>query len=200
MSTKYILAGGYMHKAADGGKAFVEELVRGFEGPVKILECAFARERSEWQAAYEKDIALFTRNAPVREFAFQLADETTLLEQIRWADVVYLRGGSHEDRLIAVLTATPGWTEALEGKTLVGASAGADVMAVSSYNLDELALHDGLGVVPVKCIPHFGSDYNAPNIDWGAAVALLDAYGPPLPIAKVPEGGFQVFHSTGVRC
>lgn len=50
--TKYILVGGYPHKATDGGKALCEELVRGFGESVRILDCLFARPREIWEESY----------------------------------------------------------------------------------------------------------------------------------------------------
>jgi hypothetical protein len=51
--TKYILAGGNIHKDSDGGQAFFEELVRGFgdKRPIKILNCLFALDE-----ALEKEV------------------------------------------------------------------------------------------------------------------------------------------------
>ena len=59
--TKYILVGGYIHKAQDGGKAFCEELVKGFNEnrPIKILDCMFARPRESWEEKINQDIDFF---------------------------------------------------------------------------------------------------------------------------------------------
>lgn len=35
---------------------------------------------------------------------------------------------------------------------------------------------DGLGVLPVKAIVHYSSDYNAPHVNWEKAEQELKAY------------------------
>ena len=72
--TKYILVGGYPHKAHDGGKAFVEELVRGFGEPVKILDCLFARPRESWVVADAQNLEFFKEQLPSVKFDAQIAD------------------------------------------------------------------------------------------------------------------------------
>jgi len=55
--TKYILAGGYIHKADDGGRSFCEELVKNFDFNKKviILDCMFARPKDMWDKKLEED-------------------------------------------------------------------------------------------------------------------------------------------------
>lgn len=55
--TKYILVGGYIHKAVDGGKAFFEELIKDFRKnePVRILNCLFARSRESWESKIKEN-------------------------------------------------------------------------------------------------------------------------------------------------
>lgn len=57
--TKYILVGGYPRKAEDGGKALAEEMMKGFEDPVKFLICYFARPRIQWEVNMGEDRLFF---------------------------------------------------------------------------------------------------------------------------------------------
>ena len=59
---KFILVGGYPHKAIDGGRALCEELVEGFSEPIKLLDCFFARPQEDWEKAFQQDKEFFTRN------------------------------------------------------------------------------------------------------------------------------------------
>src|SRR3989344_2911688 len=129
--TKFILVGGYPRKAPDGGKAFSEELVKGFNEPVKILQCLFARPRDNWETAYAEDVEFFQKHLPDRKLDFQLSQPDTFIEQIKWADTIYIRGGEMEP-LYNRLSQSPGWEKNLEGRTIAGSSAGA--MALAKYN------------------------------------------------------------------
>lgn len=191
MSTKFILVGGYPHKAQDGGKAFAEELVKGCAEPVKFLDCLFARPRETWEKGHAQDKELFGNNLPSKKLDMIPADPAKFIEQLRWADVIYIRGGSN-DALREALNKQQGWVEALEGKTLAGSSAGANMLSKYYWSPDSLKCGDGLGVLPVKVIVHYGSDYNAPNVDWDKAEVELKVYREDLPILKLAEGQFEV--------
>ncbi|MBI4121784.1 MAG: Type 1 glutamine amidotransferase-like domain-containing protein [Parcubacteria group bacterium] len=192
MPTKYILVGGYPHKAPDGGKGFAEELVKGFDEPVKILDCLFARPRENWEKAFAQDQEFFAKQLPGKQLEFAMALPEQFREQVRLANVIYIRGGVSEALFLQLQKPSEGWQHELSGKTLAGSSAGADVISKYYYGLDDLQIAEGLGLLPVKVIPHYGSDYNAPHIDWTKAEAELAAYKEPLPLIKLAEGQFEV--------
>ncbi len=190
--TKYILVGGYVRKAPDGGKAFCEELVRGFSEPVKILDCMFARLQSVWGKTFAEDKEFFANNLLGINIELQLAGLDTFDKQVAWADVIYLRGGSSEE-LVKSLRQHSNWVQYLDGKTVAGTSAGADALSAYYFGLDSLETRDGIGLVPVKTIPHFKSDYHGWEFDWDKAEAQLKAYKEDLPLVTLQEGEFRVF-------
>ena len=190
-STKYILVGGYPHKASDCGKGFSEELISGFKETVKILDCLFARPEESWETAFAQDRGFFTRNLPNTRFELISANPVNFIEQLRRSDAIYIRGGDNQ-LLMKVLAQTGDWVSELKGKTLAGSSAGADLVAKYHYDLDNLELGSGLGLIPVKTLVHYGSDYNAPNVDWNKAEKLLKEYKEDLEIIKLPEGSFKI--------
>jgi peptidase E len=193
MATKYILVGGYPNKAPDGGKAFSEELVKGFDEPVRILECLFARSRDSWDKIFAEDKEFFTKHLPAKKLDFQLAEPERFREQIIWANAIYIRGGAFEAALQRLLQKqSQGWQKELSGKTLSGSSAGADVISKYYYGLDDLKISEGLGLLPMKIIVHYRSDYNAPNIDWDKAEAELRKFKENLQLIKLAEGQFEV--------
>ena len=192
MSTKYILVGGYPHKAPDGGRAFCEETIAGFTEPVKILDCLFARPRDNWEKAFAQDKDFFTNNLPGKKLEFQLADPERFREQVIWANAIYIRGGASETVLMELQKQSKGWEEGLSGKTLAGSSAGAHAISKYYYGLDDLKIGEGLGLLPLKVIVHYGSDYNSPNIDWNRAETELKQYKENLPLIKLAEGQFEV--------
>ena len=188
---KYILAGGYLHKAPDGGKAFCGELIRGInKKPVKILDCMFARSLDSWEIKFKEDIEFFSKH--IDNFEPTLASEENFVEQVKLADVVFLRGGQTE-LLLEKLNKAGNWIKELEGKTLAGTSAGGDVISKYSWNLDLKKIEECLGLLPVKFIPHWRSDYDSPNIDWEKAFQELKDYKEDLPIYALEEGEFKVF-------
>lgn len=189
---KFILVGGYPHKAIDGGKAFCKELIKGFSEPVKLLDCLFARSQENWEAAFEQDKEFFKGNLPEVAFQIELAQPDTFLTQLRDTNAVYFRGGRTEN-LLALLNKIPEWKNQLEGKTIAGSSAGMDMLAIYCFNLDTLQLEDGLGLLQIKTIPHWKSDYNAPNVDWEATKQSLSQYKEDLPVVTLEEGEFKVF-------
>lgn len=191
MNTKIILVGGYPRKAADGGKAFCEELVVGFPEPVNILDCLFARPVENWAKAYGEDKEFFERHLPGKKLEVVLAQPETFIDQLEWAQAIYIRGGETV-RLLKILATQPDWTKRLSDKTLAGSSAGAEALSQYFYYLETLTMKEGLGLLPIKLIPHYRSDYNAPNIDWDQADTDLENYKEPLPIIKLAEGEFVV--------
>ena len=193
MKTKYILVGGYVAKAKDGGKAFCEELTDGFEKPVKILDCIFARPVENWGVTFEKDKVFFRHNLPERKFKLVLANLDEFIEQVKWANVIYIKGGKTEP-LLNELREQIGWEKELDNKTVSGSSAGAHAIAKYYYSLDkEGVIKGGLGLLPIKVVVHYRSDYNAPNIDWDNADAVLEDYKKDLEVVKLREGEFKIF-------
>ncbi len=192
--TKYILVGGYPHKIADGGKAFAEELVKGFTEPIKLLECLFARPKENWDKVFEQDKEFFQRHLPEKKIELVRAELDKFIEQVRWADAIYIRGGDAEELLIELLR-TYSLQKELKGKTLAGSSAGADAIAKYYYGLDDLKIGGGLGLLHVKVLTHYRSDYNAPNIDWDKADRELNEYKENLRLLTLEEGRFEVINA-----
>ena len=195
--TKYILVGGYPHKAPDWGRSFCEELVKGFGEPVNILECLFSRPKESWNKAFSQDEEFFSKNLPMRKLNMELATPTRFIEQLRLTNAIYFRGGNPL-LLINTLKGIPGWQKELGGKTVAGSSAGADIIAKYYYHLDELQLRDGLGILPLKVLVHYESDYNAPRIDWNKVCTELKNYKENLPLLTLAEGQFEIRTIEGV--
>ena len=189
--TKYILVGGYPHKAADMGKAFAEELVKDFQEPVKLLICYFARPRIQWEVNYTADKLFFDALASGKEIEYQLARVETFIEQVQWMDAMYIRGGDTETLLKHFAQCT-GWEKELSGKTVAGSSAGAMALAKYWYSPEKLKTGDGLGFVPVKVNVHYRSNFNAPNVDWDKADVELKDYREDIEVLNLGEGEFVV--------
>jgi len=191
--TKYILVGGYIRKATDGGKVFCEELVRDYEEPIKLLDCLFARPKENWEKLHIEDKNFFQNHLPNKKIEIVLANPDKFLEQIELANAIYLRGGVVKN-LLDLLPQNTDWQKVFDKKTVAGASAGAMVLSKYYYGADDLKLGQGLGLVPVKVLVHYMSNYNAPNIDWDKAYTELKSYKEDLPLLALKEGEFKIIN------
>ena len=188
---RYILIGGYPWKAKDGGKGFAKEMVKDFAEPVKLLVCAFARPRKLWDQLFEEDKVFFSRFLPSTKIVFQLAQPDTFTKQLGWADAIYVKGGDNS-QLKKLLNKSKGWRQLLKGKTLAGSSAGANIFAKYYYSPTELKLGQGFGLLPIKVLVHYKSDYNAPHVKWDEAYKQLKSYKEDLPLITLKEGQFKI--------
>ena len=191
---KYILVGGYVHKAKDEGKAFCEELINGInKKPVKILDCMFARKKEDWQDSIDRDRIFFSKF--IKDFELELADPNNFTEQVKNSDVIYLRGGCTSP-LMETLSKDISWVKELDGKVLAGTSAGADAIAKYYTVLKTHRVGDGLGLLPIKFIPHWKSDYSdeeVRDIDWDSELEKLKNYKEDLTVYTLTEGEFKIF-------
>lgn len=191
---KYILVGGYINKAPDEGKAFYEELVRGInKKTIKILDCLFARPVDSWKECFDKDNFFFSKF--IKNFKLELADPLKFTEQVKNSDVIFLRGG-FTSTLIELLSKDMIWTKELNGKEVAGTSAGGEVIAKYYHVLSTNRTGDGLGLLPIKFIPHWKSNFfdgEVQNIDFDKALKELKNYKEDLPIYALKEGEFKVF-------
>ncbi|MFA6586240.1 MAG: Type 1 glutamine amidotransferase-like domain-containing protein [Candidatus Paceibacterota bacterium] len=190
--TKYILVGGYLHKAKDGGRAFCEELVKGFSSdrPVKILDCMFARPIDSWDDKIKEDNVLFSKF--INNFELILAEQDKFIEQVKSSDVIFLRGGGTEV-FLERLNKVKDWTKELNRKTLAGTSAGADVISKYCYGVDNDKIINCIGLLPIKFIPHWHSESDFySKLDWEKALQKLKDYREELPVYTLAEGEFKV--------
>ena len=190
--TRYVLIGGFASKATDGGIGVCKEMVRGFQEPVKILICLFARPEAGWTSKFEEDKAFFAERLPNTQLTMKMASIANFADEVAWADVIYLRGGD-TPTLVKALQADLSWTKHLAGKTVVGTSAGACALAQYDYDVDHFKLSDNLGLLPIKVLPHYRSDYGAPHVNWDSIEKTLSNYKEPLELVLLREGEYRVF-------
>jgi len=118
-----------------------------------------------------------------RNLTFVTAKKEMLAEQLKQADIVFLRGGKTEP-LLSALRSVPDLGKKLAGKTVVGESAGAYALSELFFSKSMGGVFQGLGFVPVKTICHF---------DGRHVEQLKDSKLPP---AFLPENAFRIFHQT----
>jgi len=158
--TKYILHAGNTGRKTDDNKNFFYEITRGLSDPVKVLCVYYAKEdKSKWQELFENDQENFSSASPQKVLIFEMANDKTIafVEQIKSADVIYMRGGNSTHILQEYLEKVDDLEKLWSGKVVAGSSAGAIVLSEYYYeNDDEVRPYNkGLGILPIKTFCHY---------------------------------------------
>ncbi len=187
--TKYVLVGGYIHKAPDEGKAFCDEIVKTLESrSIKILDCLFGRNSEDWEQRFQDDKSFFEKN--IQGVSIELAQPDQFIDQVKRSDVVFFQGGAPR-KMIELLGSLELISDAFKGKVVVGSSGGADMLC-RYYGVGKTSnIGEGLGFVPMKLIPHWKSDYALPVvIDWEGLKEKLKSYKESIELITLQEGEF----------
>lgn len=195
--TKYIVNSGNIKAYPEKMRAYNDAIYSDFIGskkPVKVLMCFFAMPREDWETKY----IIYKKNL-LGDFIVrtdvEMAMPEKFKEQCKNAEVIYVSGG--DDELLACRFSQFDLPDMWEGKVIATSSAGSDYLAHSFWTCDWRMCMDGLGILPIKVIPHFNSCYGADDprgpIDWQKAHDELALYGDTsLPIHALEEGDFIV--------
>lgn len=182
--------------SADRGRKFFDEVFNGLGKNPRLLICNFALARDRWEEKFAGDVQyfkdVFVDVDPVLTLAFPEKFE----EQIKETDSIFIHGG--DDHLIKYWLKKFDVPKIWEGKVVAGSSAGSDVLVKHFWTCDWRQCFDGLGILPIKFLAHYKSEYgiNDPrgSVDWEKGHAELEKYGDyNLPIYALEEGEFEVF-------
>lgn len=189
LAKKFILVGGYPHKASDGGKAFYESLVKDFSEPVKVLVCLFARPKDNWEKAFLQDKNFFSTNIPNIKIEVKLATEENFKEELKWCNSIYFRGGDID--LVSTMSRYSGWENNLGGKVVAGSSMGAYMLSKYYFDITTNMIKNGTGITDTKVIVHWKSELpEYKNTKWEEGFKQLENHRDDLPIYKLAEGEF----------
>jgi len=197
MHTKYILNSGGIKREPKLQKLYHQEIVQGLGNAPKFLLCNFAQGREFWDTKFRGYCESIKADMPAGVTpSFELAMPATFAEQCKRADVIYMHGG--DDHLLRYWMRQFDLPELFKDKVVAGNSAGSDLLVAHHWSNDWRTCGDGLGIVPVKFIPHFGSVTDPADqrgqADWQKGYEELAAYGDTsLPIYALHEGEFAVF-------
>jgi peptidase E len=187
---RLILMGGRPWLASDGGQQFVDVLFRYFPKQVNLAFCIFAQPESDWQETRRTNDEMFTKCGGQRQITAKVMTTENFAEISAWADIVYLPGGNPftlKEKIEAAGDIATLW----EGKVIAGSSAGADLFCKAYPYLQERTLGEGLGWLPVACIPHWREPFeNFTKEDWDWAEQEVLKRHPNLPVLCIPEGQF----------
>ncbi len=194
--TKYILNSGGWRNYPDRAKEFFAEVFRDASKHPKVLMCFFAVPREDWDTKYAESIERVQNVSPDSVApSFDLAFPATFVQQVKDADVVYISGG--DDHLLQYWLRQFDLQKLFDGKTVATSSASSHALSKQFWTCDWRMCMNGLGVLPIKFLAHFKSDYGSTDhrgpIDWDAAYTELQAFGDTtLPIHALEEGRFVV--------
>ena len=191
--TTFVLHGGRVSLPTPGSTQFYQhftDLVPKDE--VKILLCYWAREQSEWQEKFERDMQGIHKQTTKQVICTLVETPKNLFEKLPTYDVLYVAGGDAPplERSYRELT---GLKEQLQDKVFLGSSMGA-FMASSNYVLsledqDEDTVHQGLSLLPINTLCHWDVEEKKER-----KLKLLQETKPYLPILALDEGEIAVFH------
>lgn len=199
--TRYILSSGGLVNNIPGAKKFVAEIVKGLGDNPKILFCFFAQPREVWEEKFPEYEKGFTEWCPEGvQPEFELALPDIFIEQIEACDALYIHGG--DDRLLQSYMNDFNIPTVWNGKIVATNSASTQLLSQSYWTCDWRECRDGFGILPIKSIPHYKSDYGSKDlrgpIDWQKAYNQLKEYGDTaLPVYALKEGEFETFEVEG---
>lgn len=154
--TKYILHGGYTRIKNKSNEMFFKEILSSFKSKAKILLVLFAKSKDKWPVLEKREVDHLTKSRPDLKLEFEIANENpdTFERQIKHADVIYILGGENEP-LQKILRRISNLKSLLEGKVIVGSSAGAYALSTYFYTHENKGIFEGLGILPIKTLAHY---------------------------------------------
>lgn len=158
---KYILHGGFNKNIGYIKDEFFQEALRDTLADVKIFLVFFAEFDEYLELRIKQCKDQFENNKSSKNLEFKMATEENFLEGCAWADVIFLSGGRTE-KLIEKLKKFENFKQIFDGKTVVGDSAGANVLGQLSYSRKSKEITKGLGIIPFKIIVHYTEDMRNP--------------------------------------
>jgi hypothetical protein len=194
--TKYVVNSGGVSNFPEKAKLFFAEICKGLGKSPKLLLCYFAQPREIWEQKFKQDTIDFIMLFPegVKPI-FEMASTDVFEQQCRTTEIIYIKGG--DDHLLQYWLKQFNIPIIWDGKVVATNSAGSDALATHFWTCDWRQVMDGLGVLEIKFIPHFKSEYgnNDPRglIDWEKSHKELESYGDTsLPIYALEEGDYVV--------
>lgn len=187
MNTRIILHGGNADNGSEKNAQFFSEILASInKAEVRILCVYFARPEGRWEESYATDESAFkARGIELgKDVDMILAtyDTDEFVNEINQADVIFMNGGYRgflKSTLLSI--GVDNFKKMIQGKTLVGISAGANILSKYYYSLASRGIREGIGLLDIKLLTHSNDD------DILNKEVLLAEYKEDLPIWKIAE-------------
>ncbi len=185
--TTYILHGGATGKDLPSNDKFFTEFTNfSDKQTVRILLCYWAIEEGTWEnirARDEQKIKKFSQDKNVE--ITMIANQQQFLAHIEKADVMYFAGGEYA-KLYESVVVIKDIAGHLDGKLVIGSSAGAFLIckqSLNSFDDQPVKINPGLGLLPISILCHWDiEDEKKEKID------KLTVHAPHSPILTLNEG------------
>lgn len=181
--TKFILhGGGEMKRTAQHDKSF-KEFIKNLPDNAKVLLVYFAVEDELVASKHPVYEEYFRENSSGKELELKIASKENFIEELRWADGVYFRGGD-TNMLLGAVKKYPEFKEELLKKDLVfGSSAGVYFLSNYSFSGSREVIYKGLGILPIKANCHYEDSKKE-------KIKILDKY--PGELLLLREGEYKI--------
>ncbi|MDD5749542.1 MAG: Type 1 glutamine amidotransferase-like domain-containing protein [Patescibacteria group bacterium] len=191
---KYVINSGGSKNNPEGARRSVAETLKGLGEKPRLLFCFFAQKREDWENNFAEKVAGFKKMMPKNITPhFELAFPDKFEEQTKNSEAIIIFGG--DDHLVQYWLKQFDLPKIWQGKVVSVSSASSNAMATHFWTCDWRQCLDGLGILPIKFIPHYKSNYGVDDprgpVDWEKAYKELEKYGNKnLPIYALEEGEF----------
>jgi len=170
---KYIINSGGTSWQPDKFKIFTEELLKDLPNNPKILLCFFAQKREDWEKKFKiKSEGLKTIMPTDTNIKFDLAIPSKFTEQTKNSDAIIIYGG--DDHLVQYWLKQFDIPKICSNKTVSLSSASSNALSVHFWTCDWRQNMDGMGILPIKFLPHYKSSYGDDDprgpVDWKKAI------------------------------
>jgi peptidase E len=189
--TKFILHGGYTRDKNELNRSFFEEISKDIPDGGTILFVYFAGKDNEIGEKYEEDKENVVTGAHGKSLNVVLAKEEDFIEQVKQSSAIYIRGGDTA-KLLSTLKKYPDFTEAIQGKTIAGSSAGAYVLSTFFFSNDRGRVFEGLGILPIRVLCHYQSTKHQTQ---GSGLESLEQYPQNLELIVLRDYEWRVFET-----
>lgn len=195
--TKYVVNSGGLHNVPHKRAKFFNEIVKNLGPKPKLLLCFFAIPREDWEESFSEDqeqLKDIFSNGIKPELELAIPDKFE--SQLKDCDAIYIHGG--DDNLVQYWLKKFDLPRLWEGKVVATNSASSNAVSKYFWTPDWRKCMDGLGILPIKFLPHYKSNYGTGDprgpIDWDKGYKELENYGNKnLPIYALEEGEFEIF-------
>ena len=164
--TKFILHGGGEAKGGREHDAFFREIIKNLPNRAKVLCVYFAVFDELVDEKHKVYVDFFERNnIDKKEIELKVASKDNFIEDLRWADAIYFRGGE-TIRLLEQVKKYPDFKEELFKKKLVaGSSAGVYFLSNYAYSTSKDIIYTGLGILSIKSNCHYQRGKDLSKLD-----------------------------------
>lgn len=161
--TKCILHGGFTREDNELNRGFYDEFMKNVpDGGAVLLVYFAARSDEDMPERIDEHKQMCKEAATGKNINFIVATREHFLDEVKLADAIFFNGGS-TSKLMREIEPFRDLKSLMGGKTIVGSSAGAYMMAKYGASHTEEVVREGLGLVPVRLICHYQSSKLPPS-------------------------------------